>query len=262
VQEPYLWIGYASDGVSRCRLDGDGHLTDQPLDWTHYLTTSPASPLAGDRISTMASRPGELWIGTDNGLSYQSDSGWRILRERFDGLPGNEILDVALTDDGAAWVAVRGAGVTRIQTTPSGGIAYQRFDAPELVSPDALVVARGSQGRDVWVGTSAGLSHFVPTADLTTTTSDILAIYPNPYNPACGDPVRFVELPGTAESGVIVDASGRILQRFGRKWGGDAFWDGRDPDGRPVAPGLYIVRAATPQGWLSGRIAVLDLPCE
>jgi hypothetical protein len=56
--------------------------------------------------------------------------------------------------------------------------------------------------------------------------------------------------------------SGRVVARFRDKWEGDAFWDGRDLDGRPVAPGLYVIRALTPRGWLTGRVALLDLPCD
>ena len=110
-------------------------------------------------------------------------------------------------------------------------------------------------------GTSAGLSHYVPRADLPTEEMKEISVYPNPYNPRCGEPVRFVELPGSADHGVVVDLSGRMLHRFDRKWSGDPFWDGRDAAGEVVAPGLYIVRLATPQGWLKGQIAVLDLPC-
>ncbi|MCK4306280.1 MAG: hypothetical protein KAY24_18715, partial [Candidatus Eisenbacteria sp.] len=261
VDWPYLWIGHIADGATRVNLGSDGLPLLYGFAWTQYSSDTD-EPLAGNRVTSMASRPGEVWIGTDNGLSLHDAEGWWIFRQRPGGLPGNEIKDIALTDDGAAWIAVRGEGVTRMSRSPSGGFAFERFGPPDLVSPNVQVMTAGSEGRDLWVGTSAGLSHYIPRAALADEQFSEVYVYPNPYNPHCGESVRFVNLPGSAERGVVVDVSGRVIHRFERKWPDDGFWDGRDTDGDLVAPGLYIVRVATPQGWLSGQIAVLDLPCD
>ncbi|MCP4249504.1 MAG: hypothetical protein GY778_20880, partial [bacterium] len=260
--ERYLWIGHAGEGLTRARLDSRGLPYLNEGAWTHYNADDVGSTLAGNRIAALATRSGQLWIGTDNGVSLRHDNGWDIYREHFAGLPGSEVRDIALTEDGAAWIAIGGKGVTRMTPQPDGGYAFERFGPPDLVSPDVLCLTPGAGRRDVWVGTSAGLSHYIPRAELPAEQFTEVPVYPNPYNPACGEPLRFADLPGRADRGLVVDVSGRILETFSGKWVGDAFWDGRDPDGEAVAPGLYVVRVATPQGWLTGRVAVLDLPCD
>jgi ligand-binding sensor domain-containing protein len=213
-------------------------------------------------VTSLAARSGEIWIGTDNGLSLLGQDGWSLFQEHYIGLPGSEIKDVALTADGASWVAVSGKGVTRMTRRAAGGFTFERFGPPELVSPNVQVVAAGSGERDLWVGTDAGLSHYIPRATLPDPPLEEIALYPNPFNPACGQMLRFAELPGSATRGVVVDLTGRVLHRFGRKWSDDAFWDGSTPDGDLAPPGLYIVHVATPQGNLTGQVAILDLPCD
>lgn len=256
-----LWIGYASQGTHRVLLDAQGLLPVQ--DATAWKAYGTADGLAGNRVAAIQTRPGEVWIGTDNGISLRDGTTWRTFRSSSTQLPGSQISDLALTDDGAAWAVVATIGVTRIARSATGAWSvFETFTPPDLVSSNPRQIERGPNGRDVWVATAEGLSHFVPSATQYEVHLSRLDVYPNPFNPDCDGEVRFTALPGRTREGVVVDVAGNIVARFDQVWEAEPFWNGRDLDGGRVAPGLYIVRASTPQGWLTGRIAVLDLPCE
>ncbi len=262
VADGELWIGYQDAGLTRCRLAADGLPGTAAEDWTHYSADVFDSPIASDRVRAIATRPGEVWVGTVGGVTLWDEDGAHIFLPTPTELSGSQVTDVKLTSDGAAWVATRGAGLTRISRDPTLGFSFQRFYPPELVCPDAAVLAVGATGRDIWVGTDRGLSHFLPRGVASSEGGNRVDVYPNPYNPHCGSSLRMGPLAGQAVSGTIVDVAGRIAARFRGKWQGDELWDGRDLDGNLVAPGIYVIRAATPAGWLTGEVAVLDLPCD
>lgn len=259
-----LWIGYDGDGLARVTMDAAGGLPLDAAAWSHFMADSAENEteLPSNSITTLAAHGDELWVGTSGGVTLWSGGRWRRFLPSPYGVPGSDVKDICVTDDGAAWIGIFGHGVTRISRDATGDFVFDRFGPPDLVNPDVWAVATGAEGRDVWVATNHGLAHFIPSPPTEQMTGEEIYVYPNPFNPACGELLRFASLPGQANSGLVVDVSGRVLARFGEKWAGDSFWDGRDLDGRQVAPGLYIVRAATPRGHLTGRIAVLDLPCD
>lgn len=272
----WLWVGYAEAGVTRCRINSQG-LISAGQEWSHWTATDNPPTLAGNRISAIAGQGDEIWFGSDNGLTLREGSGqWRRFQRSAWGLPGSEITDLALTDDGALWVAIIGEGVTRMERNEFDGYDYEIFNYPEVVNPDARRLAVGTSGLDLWVGTARGVSHFVPRIagnEVPATRQETLPIYPNPfypnpqlatmtppesgYDPNDADWVHFHELPGTVHHGVIVDVAGHLIARIGATRPEEPFWNGYDLEGELVPPGLYVVRVATPQGWLTGRIALL-----
>lgn len=257
-----LWIGYQEDGATLAHLDSQGLPILEDWAWETYTTDDADQPLPSDGVRALAARPGEIWIGTIAGVSLYRDGEWRIFRPGPFGLPGSEVTDVALTADGAAWIAMRDGGVTRILRDAAGAYSLESFSPPELVNPAATELAVGAEGRDVWIGTEHGLTHFIPLAPVDPAQPANVDVFPNPYNPRCGEPLRLVQIPGRAARGVIADVSGRLLARFADKWAGEAIWDGRDPHGGWAAPGCYVIRVSTPRGWLNAHVVVLDLPCS
>ncbi|MBM3316883.1 MAG: hypothetical protein FJY75_03430 [Candidatus Eisenbacteria bacterium] len=258
-----LWIGYQNDGLTRVRLDAQGRPQMSAWSWLHYSAEDAESPLPGNGVRALAAGPGQVWVGTTQGAArWEEGETWRTFRPSPWGLPGSEITDIEITADGAAWVAMRGSGVTRVTRDAAGGFQFEQFRPPDLVNPDATVLAARPGGRDIWIGTSQGLAHYTPAQGAGGASVAEITVFPNPFNPACGVGARAVALPGRAARGTICDASGRVVGRFRDAWSGDELWDGRDLDGRPVAPGLYVIRAQTREGWLTGRVAVLDLPCD
>ena len=257
-----LWIGTQAEGVARCMLDPYGLPILEDWAWRTYTSDLSPQPVPSNYVRAMAAQPGEVWVGTTAGVSVFRNNAWRIFHAGPFGLPSGEVTDIALTTDGAAWIAMRAGGVARITRDESGAYAIERFAPPELINLNATTLAVGSGGRDVWVGTDHGLAHFVPASVVSADAPAQIDVFPNPYNPACAQPLKLVQLPGRAMEGTIADVSGRVVARFDERWSGEAIWNGRDLDGHPVAPGCYVIRASTARGWLTGRVAVLDLPCD
>jgi hypothetical protein len=80
-----------------------------------------------------------------------------------------------------------------------------------------------------------------------------LAARPNPFRTA-------TLLSGPAGSGIaVLDVAGRVVRRavLDGTMGGFA-WDGLDGHGRPVRPGLYLVRCDRPAGPLVAKVVRLE----
>jgi hypothetical protein len=73
----------------------------------------PVTPYA-EMTEGAADTAGGLWVGSPRGLMYLATDRrrWRLFHSRR-WLPDDQVLDLALTDDGAVWVATK-AGVARI----------------------------------------------------------------------------------------------------------------------------------------------------
>jgi hypothetical protein len=263
----YLWIGYLDQGLTRVRLQSDGTLPPTSTGWTQFIPGSVGNPLVGDRITAIAARPDEIWVGTDSGVSIYNREGtvgsWTSFRASEDQLPANGVVDITLSASDA-WLGFSGSGVTQVHREADGEYRFTTYTTPDLVNANVTALAADTEGETVWIGTQAGLSRFVSRTEVPVVEVDDLNVYPNPYNATCGDPLRFQNLPGVSSGGVIVDTAGRVVAQIANGLvKDDAFWDGLDESGEPVASGLYLVRVSTPKGWLTGRVALIDLlPCD
>lgn len=81
---------------------------------------------------------------------------------------------------------------------------------------------------------------------------DRLRVAPNPTTG-----VASIDLGGRTISGAdLYDVAGRLVRRIEAPAGDALTWDGRNERGRPVAPGVYVLRMRTPEGAQSARIVV------
>ncbi len=86
-----------------------------------------------------------------------------------------------------------------------------------------------------------------------------LRVSPNPFRPGAEAPTVAVEGGGTGTARLeVFDVSGRRVRVLGAALdaAGAAVirWDGRGAGGRPVSPGIYFLRLATPAGTASARV--------
>lgn len=99
------------------------------------------------------SRDGQVWLGTDKGLSH-----YHIWRKRWqhltteDGLPDMQIHDLELDKRAALWLATQG-GVARYQINDLAWVSLSKSDG--LPDDRALSVHADSQGA-VWFGLAGG----------------------------------------------------------------------------------------------------------
>ncbi|HZQ48257.1 MAG TPA: two-component regulator propeller domain-containing protein, partial [Verrucomicrobiae bacterium] len=101
-------------------------------------------------------RKGRLWVGTQNGLAYQTeDHVWKSLTTH-DGLSANIIRAIADDADGNLWVGTEGGGLNCLR---DGKITVFRKKDP-LMSDDVSSLYADDDGV-LWIGTtSSGLSRY------------------------------------------------------------------------------------------------------
>jgi ligand-binding sensor domain-containing protein len=195
---PGLWIG-TDAGLNYINHRG----------WVDY--TAADSVLPGNNVQIILSghEPGELWIGTDAGaarLDYAGtpwdhrDDTWEIFTAA-DGLPGDEVLSLALGQAGQVWVGTAeglacydgatwrtytdglpgfeirdlvydaGRDVLWIATGDGAGmldlgsetwtVHRARIIGSELPNDDVRALAVSEDGQ-VWMGTAGGLATLAP----------------------------------------------------------------------------------------------------
>lgn len=105
-----------------------------------------------------------LAIAASLTASAQTFTTWRMA----DGLPTDDIRDVAVASNGTIWLAT-GAGVVAFNGTTF--TTYNTGNSPGLADNDVYAIA-AAEGGIIWAGTDFGASRFNGTAWVTYTTAD------------------------------------------------------------------------------------------
>lgn len=191
-------------------------------------------------------------IGIPLAHSAQTFTTWTTA----DGLPANDLRDVAIAPDGAVWIATQ-LGVARFD----GGTftVHNTSSHPGLANNDVQAIAVAPNG-EVWAGTDFGVSHFDGTAYTTYTTADGLGddevkcvrVAPN------GD-VWIGTINGvTRYSGGTFTAWGMPDLPFGGVWhiafAGNTVWLSGGLGGAIRYSGGTFTAVTTTQGLISDRI--------
>ncbi len=145
-----LWFGTRDTGVHRIR---DG-VADQPIPATRLTSSLILSLARGDR--------GDLWAGTPDGLNHLTGAGAVQTYTSADGLPDDFVRSLLVDSRGTVWAGTRRglahmdhktiATLTRANGLPSDSIGPLLEVRREGTAPNEAAV-------ELWIGTSAGLSH-------------------------------------------------------------------------------------------------------
>ena len=132
-----LWIGTKGGGL--CRFDGDS-----------FQTIEIDGDMAGDIIQAfLPGSSGEMYVGTDNGLTRirnkEVDRAWGV----EDGLPHSVVYALARTSPDQLWVGTRG-GLSRIDRTGE----VHPLEHLQGYNVETLCVSRDGK---LWVGTHDGV---------------------------------------------------------------------------------------------------------
>lgn len=223
-------------------------------------STEGNGKLTGTAIASMAvDRNGELWLGTDQGVSRIYSPGNVFSGGNYDAEPvqieeagylhtllGTELITaIAVNGNNEKWLGTDKAGVFLMSADGGKELLHFTEANSPLLSNTIQSIKIASDG-EVYFGTSLGIISFKDYKVEAKSTLDSLFIYPNPVRPGYHGPVFISNL--VDESNVkITDVSGALVWET-QAQGGQVIWDGTNLEHRRVSTGVYLVFVTNPDG--------------
>ena len=230
---------------------------------TRKLTNSENhGNLASNRVHSFAEDlEGEIWIGTDNGVSVFYDSNSIFQGENASQivvtlgeynsylLEGQQINDIEIDGANRKWFATNNSGV--IVTTANGAEEIHHFTTENspLFSNKVLDIEMNDVTGEVFFATEKGLISMRSESTQGNTDFSEVFVFPNPVKPDYSGPITI--------KGLITDAVVKITDISGNliyetvALGGQAVWDGKSFDGQKAHTGVYLVFCSDQDGTVS-----------
>lgn len=223
-----VWIGHEAQGLQIARTGGN---PANPAGYTWRSFNTGSSAIPDQAVVAIEMRGRDTWVLTSSYLvQYTDEVKVHQYPLNFDGEPrrGNGL---AIDRSGNKWVGtsngllkVDAAGATTLLTTLNS----------DLISDEILDAELDPKTGDILFATRIGFSRLRPGAS-PGGPSAAFYLFPNPFRPE--EVARVKVGGGTADNAEVFDVAGRMVARFSPALG----WDGNAIDGRPVAPGVYLV---------------------
>ena len=214
---------------------------------------------------------GRVWIGTERGVAYvfspgsafAGDAGlatpqWPLVEDGTSYLLRDaEVLDLEVDPAGQIWVGTTG-GAFLINAAGNALVRTVTAETSPLPSDTVFKIAVDPESGRVYFVTSEGLFSVAGDATRQRRGASELATVPQPFRPASDSEGVVVSGLSAPTSQVrVMTVAGDVVYAADVR-GGSFRWDGRGPDGRPVASGVYLVAASGSDGsTLFGKVAVL-----
>ena len=230
---------------------------------TRKLTNSENSGnLASNRVYSFAEDlEGEIWIGTDNGVSvfydsnsiFQGENAAQVVVKLGDYnsylLEGQQINDIEIDGANRKWFATNNSGV--IVTSASGVEEIYHFTTENspLFSNKVLDIEMNDVTGEVFFATEKGIISMRSESTQGNTDFSEVLVFPNPVKPDYSGPITI--------KGLITDAVVKITDVSGNlvyetvALGGQAVWDGKSFDGQKAHTGVYLVFCSDQEGTIS-----------
>ncbi|MBU0984907.1 MAG: hypothetical protein KKA42_13625, partial [candidate division Zixibacteria bacterium] len=203
---------------------GDDHVT-------HFTETN--SFLISDIVRAVRFSPGgELWIGTNRGVSRYDAGVERLVDVNLPGGFGPDVTAICFDGRSNVWLGATNGLAFRDAVT--GDFTVYSTDNSDLIDNAVKNLYIDAGTGDLYVATPRGLS--IKKANLGPPTDDVESVYaiPNPFVVrSTNDSVRF----NFAEQASlrIFTVAGELVAEMERP-----SWDGRNQSGYPVASGVYL----------------------
>lgn len=220
------------------------------------VTTAHGLPSNSINTITTDNR-GELWIGTNQGLSVIVNlrDPQTSVRDIFT-LQDHVVNTIAVDPLNRKWVGTQ-EGVFLL--SPDGTQLIEHYNVRntnnKLVANDVLSIAFDDNTGIVYFGTGQGISSLQTVAVAPKVSFDKLFISPNPYRIPAEYEMKIDGLVRNA-SVRILSVNGRLVRSFESPGGRIAYWNGMDDAGRQVASGVYIVVGISEDGAEVGKSKV------
>lgn len=257
------WI-VAPRGVGLVVYNDGGTLSNVNDDQSRKLTQSVGNGnLASNTVYCLAADfDGEIWVGTDNGISvfYSPESVFsggnfdaqQILVEQ-DGyvqylLENESVSAIAIDGANRKWIGTTSAGVFLMSEDGTEEILHFTKDNSPLFSNQITAIGIDQLSGEVFIGTDKGLISYKGTATwgVQEIAKEEVYAYPNPVEPDYEGPIAIKGLVRDADV-KITDASGRVVFAT-TAFGGQAIWDGNNLNGERAQSGVYLVFASNEDG--------------
>ena len=218
-------------------------------------------------------RNGAVWVGTDSGPCYYSDTrkifdsgnydASVVLVPRNDGTTNadplfNEIkvLSIAIDGNNNKWFGLE-SGVYELTPDCKTELLHFNVDNSPLLDNSVNTMVINEDG-EVFFGTDQGVVSYRGSATPGGPTNNDVVVYPNPVRPGYSG---YVGIKGLVEDALvnITTVDGAFVKQLVAE-GGQAVWDCTTVDGRKVLPGIYLVFVSTLDGKerLATKILVMN----
>ena len=226
--------------------------------WGRLLTSDG---LTSDKASALAvDNDGNLWIGTDQGISIIFDPGDpKNHIAAYHPISDQLIQGIVVDPLNNKWVATRtGVFVFSPDGTSILGHYTVTGTGGKLLDDDVASISMDAASGTMYFGTEKGLSSLGTPALAPKPDFDKLSFSPNPYYlPAS----RLLVVDGLVQGSLlkILSIDGRLMREITTPGGRVGFWDGTDANGRLVQTGVYVVVAYSEAGSkvAAGKVAVV-----
>lgn len=257
------WI-IAPRGVGMVVYNDNGTLANSSDDQSIKLTQNEGNGnLASNSVFSIAADfDGEIWVGTDNGISvfYSPESVFeggnfdaqQILVEQ-DGyvqylLENETVTVIAIDGANRKWIGTAKAGVFLMSEDGTEQIQHFTKGNSPLFSDQITSLGIDHLSGEVFIGTDKGIISYRGTATYGSpefVTDDVYA-YPNPVEPDYEGPIAIKGLVRDADV-KITDAAGKVVYATIAE-GGQAIWNGNSFNGKRAKSGVYMVFASNEDG--------------
>lgn len=251
-------------GAGLLVFNDNNTLSNKTDDQAKRLTSSIGNGNLASSTTTCvtADLNGQVWVGTDNGISvfYSPQSVFsgnnfdsqRILVEQ-DGyvqylLDNERVTTIQVDGANRKWIGTEGAGVFLM--SPDGTEEFLHFTMSNspLFSNNITSIGIDHLSGEVFIGTDKGMLSYRGTATYgePEMTKDKVYAFPNPVRPDYNGPITVKGLVRDADV-KITDTAGRTVFAT-RANGGQAIWDGYAIGGGKAQTGVYMVFASDEEG--------------
>tara|TARA_B100001093_G_scaffold476293_1_gene502531 strand:- start:19364 stop:21628 length:2265 start_codon:yes stop_codon:yes gene_type:complete len=227
------------------------------------LTNSEnAGNLVSNRVHSFAEDlEGEIWVGTDNGVSvfYDSNSIFQganasqivVTLGEYNSylLEGQQINDIEIDGANRKWFATNNSGVVVTSANGTDEIHHFTSENSPLFSNKVLDIEMNDVTGEVFFATEKGLTSLRSESSKGNADFSDVLVFPNPVKPDYSGPITI--------KGLITDAVVKITDISGNliyetiALGGQAVWDGKSFDGQKAHTGVYLVFCSDQEGTIS-----------
>jgi len=204
---------------------------------------------------------GEIWVGTGKGVVvfYNPESVFsssivdaKPITLEQDGyvqhlLETESVTAIVVDGSNRKWLGTAGSGVYLMSADGTNEINHFTEENSPLLDNKILDIAIDQTTGEVYFATNKGIVSYKGTATAGgKKCSNNVYAYPNPIKENYSGPIAINGLINNSEI-KITDISGSLVFK-GFSEGGQAIWDGNNPQGEKVHTGVYLIFSADKEG--------------